>query len=308
MMNDEEAGMVEQKADTTMKTQETQRGLGTAQKEPARAQEKRIPPSGKAERHATISWVFCFEDSCPTHLSDKQGSGWFPQRTKRRKTGHQESLCMMTPPPDDMDSEESSEDETVSDGSINEGGYAVIRATSEYIDIVTKYWVREPCTGFNCELGTQHYHIIYNPDAEAREYVRAIRLDACENPGCENGPRPHSHQTGTSIQLPQEELDDIWATHERELPAWAEGQPIRVGYLEDERGDPHYLSEHFECNDTACPNFWTEHEHVRNVDPECPGLDMRPDLAQFMIRQGMTCIDQNCEWKENAHLHWPKNL
>ena len=30
--------------------------------------------------HATLSWTGCYNDDCYIHLSDKQGSGWFPKR------------------------------------------------------------------------------------------------------------------------------------------------------------------------------------------------------------------------------------
>ena len=33
--------------------------------------------------HATLSWTACYDDNCSIHLSDKQGSGWFPTRPRR---------------------------------------------------------------------------------------------------------------------------------------------------------------------------------------------------------------------------------
>lgn len=37
----------------------------------------------KDREHACLSWTACYDDSCRVHLSDKEGSGWFP--TKRRQ-------------------------------------------------------------------------------------------------------------------------------------------------------------------------------------------------------------------------------
>ena len=33
--------------------------------------------------HALLSWTGCYEDHCSVHLSDKQGSGWFPTRPRK---------------------------------------------------------------------------------------------------------------------------------------------------------------------------------------------------------------------------------
>lgn len=34
--------------------------------------------------HATASWTACYYDYCSVHLSDKQGSGWFPAKPRRQ--------------------------------------------------------------------------------------------------------------------------------------------------------------------------------------------------------------------------------
>ena len=34
--------------------------------------------------HATMSWTVCYDDNCNVHLSDKQGSGWYPTRPRRQ--------------------------------------------------------------------------------------------------------------------------------------------------------------------------------------------------------------------------------
>jgi hypothetical protein len=40
--------------------------------------------TGEADReHARLSWTACYHDSCSVHLSDKQGSGWYPTKPRR---------------------------------------------------------------------------------------------------------------------------------------------------------------------------------------------------------------------------------
>ena len=32
--------------------------------------------------HTSLSWTACYDDTCCIHLSDKEGSGWFPRKPK----------------------------------------------------------------------------------------------------------------------------------------------------------------------------------------------------------------------------------
>jgi len=44
--------------------------------------------SGSPKRevaHASMNWTDCADDGCQIHLSKKQGSGWYPQITRRAK-------------------------------------------------------------------------------------------------------------------------------------------------------------------------------------------------------------------------------
>ena len=36
----------------------------------------------QARNHAMMSWTACYDDYCSVHLSDKQGSGWYPTRPR----------------------------------------------------------------------------------------------------------------------------------------------------------------------------------------------------------------------------------
>jgi len=35
--------------------------------------------------HASMNWTDCTDDGCQIHLSEKQGSGWYPQFTRRSR-------------------------------------------------------------------------------------------------------------------------------------------------------------------------------------------------------------------------------
>src|SRR5579871_328069 len=35
-------------------------------------------------RQANMSWTACYDDNCPVHRSDKEGSGWYPSKPRRK--------------------------------------------------------------------------------------------------------------------------------------------------------------------------------------------------------------------------------
>ena len=114
-MEDNQSGVIEKKANTIVKTQEALEGQGTAQKEPEKgvhgdedtpaeshasqgalklkaidwdafAREAKLTAPKYAwdhaekadEQYGKLSWIACFNDTCPIHRPDKEGSGWFP--------------------------------------------------------------------------------------------------------------------------------------------------------------------------------------------------------------------------------------
>ena len=38
--------------------------------------------------HASLSWTACYDDHCYTHMSDKMGTGWFPQKPRGLRRTH----------------------------------------------------------------------------------------------------------------------------------------------------------------------------------------------------------------------------
>lgn len=47
-----------------------------------------VPERNVAPRdpgHDRLSWTVCYDDDCPVHLSEKNGSGWFPDGPSRSR-------------------------------------------------------------------------------------------------------------------------------------------------------------------------------------------------------------------------------
>lgn len=40
-------------------------------------------PNSEPPGHALLSWTACYNDGCPVHRSDKEGSGWFPRKPRK---------------------------------------------------------------------------------------------------------------------------------------------------------------------------------------------------------------------------------
>ena len=46
--------------------------------------EEKAKKEAERRSHDSLSWTGCYDDSCLVHLSDKQGSGWFPTKPRRQ--------------------------------------------------------------------------------------------------------------------------------------------------------------------------------------------------------------------------------
>ena len=62
-----------------------------------------------------------------------------------------------------------------------------------HILLLTPMW-REVLYEVICDLGTQHYHIIYDKNTEPKYYAREIRLDLYQDQEYARGPDIHAHQ------------------------------------------------------------------------------------------------------------------
>jgi Retrotransposon gag protein/Zinc knuckle/WCCH motif len=80
-------------------------------------------------------------------------------------------------------------------------------------------------------------------------------------------------------------------------------KPLCVWPYIDERADARYMSKEQECVDIDCPVYYTEHHHLRNIDPKLPDWGFRSTHYQAMIDDGQTCEDSECQWTE-LHVHY----
>jgi len=87
--------------------------------------------------HAELTWTACYDDDCHVHMSDKEGSGWYPSdRTKAQ------SVCVLRGTPQNalVPRESSPEPEESSDED-----YEVVEASSSEIEEeVIERWVMPP--------------------------------------------------------------------------------------------------------------------------------------------------------------------
>ena len=49
----------------------------------------------KETSHNALSWTACYNDLCPTHMSDKEGLGWFPKKPRIRPLREIISECVL---------------------------------------------------------------------------------------------------------------------------------------------------------------------------------------------------------------------
>ncbi|SLM35925.1 Zinc finger, CCHC-type [Lasallia pustulata] len=208
--------------------------------------------------------------------------------------------------------------------------FVVVATTKDSITMVTNYWRRAQCTNSECDLDTQHVHAIFDPTALPKEYVRLILLHYCTDFTCDYAPQLHIHQGNDSdiadLQIPESVAYTIWGhvqpnmhsvalanqIYERQSPAEQLNMMVeRIGCIDmviDEVADHAYIAEYFECNNVNCGMYFQDHKHTFNVDPDHPKRPIKPRKAQKMIDQGYVCEEQECEWRQYLHVHFPKNL
>ena len=54
-------------------------------REPKKDKQLNATQTKTKPNHATLSWTGCYDNDCYIHLSDKQGSGWFPKRPRGKQ-------------------------------------------------------------------------------------------------------------------------------------------------------------------------------------------------------------------------------
>ena len=187
--------------------------------------------------------------------------------------------------------------------------YVLIKASKTTLTIVTNHWVRTPCQRKDCHHDAQHYHCVYDPKRR-REFVKVLALEVCQDKQCEFAPKVHVHQgddTGKlDIDVPPRVFQRVWeGTMSLSMMMERLGEvPATV----DHRYDPEHYHKTFECEDVSCSAYFTYHQHLVNVDPACPAIQIWPHLYRAMTEAGRVCEEQECPWRDTLHVHFPKNL
>ena len=288
-----------------------------ASKERLELSAKKPKETNPFPKHEWLSWTACYDDSCLTHKSDKEGSGWFPQKPKDKRGNKQkrdqESLSMMSAPSGVRENQQ--EEAEISDTESEEEEDTPLRTVVHEIErthilISTPLW-REVLCQTKCDLGTQHFHVVYDKDTEPKCYARKIRMTLCQNQYCTHGPKIHSHQLGESrtiqtIVMPTQVHRHIWGTEDTGV-AENQDEAIIIHRIIDDRQDTKFISANFECDESQCEFSKEKHYHAHNVDPARPKIPLRQGAFRTMVEHGFICDKKNCRWSEESHVHFTKN-
>jgi Retrotransposon gag protein/Zinc knuckle len=192
--------------------------------------------------------------------------------------------------------------------------YVIVSLNKGDLTVITNYWTRISCQDKDCEIEAQHSHAVFTPGREPKEYLRMIKIQFCSWENCWYAPRIHAHQYETSYDLldfkvPEEIAERVWGIAQpdmRHLDMLVRNLGV-IDTVIHEVGNDEYIAEYFECNNTECELFWTNHKHTFNIDPKRPWIPIGPEQAKRMIEGGGVCDTQECEWRQHLHLHLPKN-
>jgi hypothetical protein len=264
-------------------------------------------------QHAYLSWTACYDNDCLIHLSEKEGSGWFPTKRRRNyrkkkaqqtegKPKDQESLSMMEEPPEaELADDELANDERDEDPV----KFRVIKTTTEYIQILTRWWRKEECT--TCGDLVTHMHFIFDPEIKPKKWQHCFIINICQDKKCQYAERLHCHQGNDNrqmeLEIPEPIRTAVWGTAPTQnLSMLIEGK-IPIIAIWDERGDDLLWARDFECEDTHCPDYYSNHEHRYNVDPLYPDYKILAEAVIRMKEENHVCDDEGCAWRSYQHLH-----
>jgi hypothetical protein len=96
-------------------------------------------------RHALLSWTACYQDDCDVHRSEKEGSGWFPQRKKGKKSKRQtegEVATFFMMEVHEEENEDQSEEAENADNKEDEETikFVVVETRRTHLVLVTRWW------------------------------------------------------------------------------------------------------------------------------------------------------------------------
>jgi Retrotransposon gag protein/Zinc knuckle len=128
------------------------------------------PPAHKRtpeQEYACLSWTGCYEDDYLIHKSDKDATGWYPKKPKRKqnKAKDGKSLCVTTMVPPKRVPQK-------------------ILFDDKYVEMITKFWERLECKDWACEIESQHYHKFFTPEKAPQNTKAKLRLLICQEEEC----------------------------------------------------------------------------------------------------------------------------
>lgn len=59
---------------------------------PSSPTESNSTTSSNTDKHAWLNWTFCYDDECTIHMSEKQGSGYWPREKKKKRRNNKKRI------------------------------------------------------------------------------------------------------------------------------------------------------------------------------------------------------------------------
>ena len=291
-------------------------------------QHRAFDPKGtEVKEPMEIYLAFCTDRNCPIKgLHAHQGPNTdniavieVPEEMSRHAgVGPTQNLSMIndTPPEDPEEEETDSEEEELTIIPLAPGEdkrhqkVVVLRYTPYEVTIVTNYWYLKDCEDPECTVSSQHRHLVFDPTVAPKRSLKTIKFHYCMDYMCEEKENFHVHQNGDDEPIifanPPEQIREI-------LERRRQGNSINMmveslGTMEttlDYRANDEHLAEYFACSDIECPEYFTAHAHLYNIDPRYPHVPIRQEAYVRMLGEGMICEEQQCQWRQQLHVHFP---
>ena len=183
------------------------------------------------------------------------------------------------------------------------------KSTAFQCVIITTQWRKARCTKEDCPVKKQHAHYIHDDEVAPQGQMVRIRLPFCQDTTCEDQPDIHVHQSDglvITVEIPEAQANRLrqeWNSNSMSMMVEKLGT---ISTIVDERADEEHIAEQFVCGNTECPNYYVEHLHYFNVDPNFPHFPITPTVYQRMLDEGLICEWQECQWRDHLHVHFPE--
>jgi hypothetical protein len=251
----------------------------------------------EAIEHARLSWTACYDDACPVHYSDKEGSGWFPQRRKRKArklknmTWDEEQLSVLD---DDWDQVQKSDAYTKIPIERIGKQFQVAMNGHQFAVIKTRYHETVDCDprfhGERCNTR----HMVYAPDDPPKDHEECVMLSQCTAEGCELRDVAHTHtvKEAEACLYPFEDWSKITV----------EPKGVRIPRDKILTEGPDFImfeTEHWRRVECDPKYHWTNTRCGKTHEVYAPYTRKK---ARTVVT-AFACKNQECAEKENPHSH-----